>query len=151
MQDVTQEEFFEFIDRHVFFCPIERDVCKFLANYRRREPNESFAVLKFKANSLLIDSFEAVKLSKYDSGSSPRFPNRCNYKKSLDMFIPLDQFGLLHDSLVPDKASEVREVLIKSKVANLTKYLEEIYCTSEQNIPDCWKSFFKPLKYLIKN
>lgn len=143
--DLTQLEFFAYIDHHVFFCPTVREVHKFLANYSRREPKESFAILQFNAQSLLLDHFNSVKLSKYDSGSSPRFPNRSTYKKSLDMFMPLREFGSRHDHLIPMKSSEIREILIVHEVEHITKHLEAVYVNLRENVPLSWRKLWVPL------
>jgi hypothetical protein len=143
--DLTQLEFFAFIDKHVFFCPTVREVQKFLANYSRREPKESFAILQFNARSLLLDHFNSIKLSKYDSGSSPRFPNQSTYKKSLEMFMPLMQFGTRQDRLVPVKSSEIHEILIEHEVVSITKHLEAVYTDLQETVPLSWKHLWKPL------
>jgi hypothetical protein len=59
-------------------------------------------------------------LSKYDSGSSPRFPTHCSYKKSPSMFLPLSEFKSIMNNTVPVKASEIREVLIEDQVNNVS-------------------------------
>ncbi len=145
---ITQLEFFAFIDQHVFLCPTKQEARKFLGNYSRREPDESFAVLKFNANTLLKANFNAVKLSKYDSGSAPRFPNRCKYKKCIAMFLPLQQFGSVHDSLVPDKPSDIHEVLVTGEVPKLTRHIEAVYCEQVERVPDRWKPYWRPLQDL---
>jgi hypothetical protein len=89
---ITQEQFRACLDRHVFFWPTLKDCQKMMDTYTRREPDEGFAILEFDAYSLLLGHYSSVKLSKYDSGSSPRFPTRCFYKKSPDMFLPLIVF-----------------------------------------------------------
>jgi hypothetical protein len=135
----TQLEFRKHLDQHVFFWPTMRDVQGMINSYSRREPEESFVILKFNAYLLMLDNFNSIKLSKYDSGSSPRYPNRCSYKKSLNMFLPLEYFGSNHDILVPTKPSEIREVLVSGQVAKLTNYLQAIYCENEEDVPECWK------------
>ncbi|WP_042162190.1 DUF7002 family protein [Paenibacillus gorillae] len=50
---VSQQQFRVFLDSHVFFWPTLRDCRKMLDMYSRREPEESFAVLAFDAQSLL--------------------------------------------------------------------------------------------------
>ncbi|MGO4272098.1 hypothetical protein AB4Z22_20040 [Paenibacillus sp. TAF58] len=107
--------------------------------YSRREPDEAFAILQLDAHSLLWDFYDTVKLSKYDSGSSPRYPTRCSYKKSLQMFLPLDQFEIERGNDVPSKPSEIREVLVEGKVPNLSRYLQAVYCQNMQEIPKRWR------------
>lgn len=134
----TQEEFRHYLDQHVFFWPTQRDCLKMLQIYSRREPEESFAILQLDAEGVLNDFYDAAKLSKYDSGSSPRFPNRCSYKKSLQMFLPLNQFEIAREHDVPTKPSEIREVLVEEKVTNLSQYLQAIYSESSVGIPGKW-------------
>jgi hypothetical protein len=135
---ITQEQFRACLDRHVFFWPTLKDCQKMMDTYARREPDEGFAVLEFDAYSLLLKHYSAVKLSKYDSGSSPRFPTRCSYKKSPDMFLPLTCFKSVLNNTVPAKASEIREVLIEDQVINVSKYLRTVYVDNCKVIPECW-------------
>lgn len=113
--------------------------------YARREPDEEFAVLEFDAYALLSENYSTVKLSKYDSGSSPRFPTRCSYKKSLDMFLPLDEFKIVLNNLVPTKASEIREILIEGQVISVAKYLQSVYVNKSEDVPESWRSLTQPL------
>ncbi|OCT14190.1 hypothetical protein A8709_25490 [Paenibacillus pectinilyticus] len=144
----TQEQFRASIDRHVFFWPTLRDCLKMLDTYARREPGEGFAVLKCDAQSLLLDHYDSARLSKYDSGSSPRYPNNCTYKKSQDMFLPVDSFQEINKHLVPTKASEIKEVLIEGKVSHLSKYVEEVYADDVQRVPERWRELTQPLQDL---
>ncbi|MFD0694728.1 DUF7002 family protein [Paenibacillus sp. GCM10027628] len=140
----TQEQFRAYLDRHVFFWPTLKDCRKMMETYARREPEEAFAVLEFDAFSLLMEHHRAVKLSKYDSGSSPRFPNRCTYKKSPEMFLPLEYFKSILNKTVPANASEIREVLIEEQVINVSKYLRAVYVDNCKAIPECWSELAKP-------
>jgi hypothetical protein len=142
---ITQEQFRACLDRHVFFWPTIKDCQKMMGSYARREPGERFAVLEFDAYSLLSAHYSAVKLSKYDSGSSPRFPTRCTYKKSLDMFIPLDRFQHVWNNTVPVKASEIHEVLIEDRVSHISSYLRAVWIDQGGEIPDCWRGLERPL------
>ncbi|NHN30816.1 DUF7002 family protein [Paenibacillus agricola] len=144
----TQEEFRACLDRHVFLWPTLRDCQKMIGTYMRREPEGGFAVLEFDAYSLLVEHDSAVKLSKYDSGSSPRFPIHCSYKKSPAMFLPLDQFKLLINHTVPVKASEVREVLVEDQVTGVSKHLRAVYVEIREDVPECWRSLSKPLELI---
>ncbi|MBP1989803.1 DUF7002 family protein [Paenibacillus eucommiae] len=146
----TLEQFRAFLNRHVFFWPTLKDCQKMISTYARREPHEKFAVLEFDASSLISEHYPAVKLSKYDSGSSPRFPTRCSYKKSLDMFVPLNRFKTLVNNTVPTKASEIREVLIEDKVVNVSKYLQAVYVDYYEDAPACWRIIVRPLEDLRK-
>ncbi|MDQ0878453.1 hypothetical protein QFZ77_007112 [Paenibacillus sp. V4I3] len=132
----THRQFHNYLDQHVFFWPTQRDCQKMLEIYSRREPDEAFAILQLDAHSLLCDFYDTVKLSKYDSGSSPRYPTRCSYKKSLQMFLPLDQFEIVRENDVPSKPSEIREVLVEEKVTNLSRYLQAVYCKNMEEIPE---------------
>lgn len=145
---ITQEQFRACLDRHVFFWPTLRDCKKMMDTYARREPDEEFAVLEFDAYALLTEHYSAVKLSKYDSGSSPRFPTRCSYKKSLDMFLPLDEFMIVLNNLVPTKASEIREILIEGQVTGVSKYLQSVYVNKREDVPESWRSLTQPLSEL---
>ncbi len=119
----TQEQFRAYIDQHVFFWPTLRYCREMLAMYTRREPDEGFAILEFDAYRLLSESGDNVYVSKYDSGSSPRFPARCSYKKSMEMFLPLREFENTDSRLVPTKASEIKEILIRDEITHLSDYL----------------------------
>lgn len=141
----TQEQFRSYLDRHVFLWPTLRDCQKMMASYARREPDERFSVLEFDAFSLISELYSTVKLSKYDSGSSPRFPNRCSYKKSLDMFLPLHSFKIIVNNLVPTKASEIREVLIEDQIRNVSTYLKAVYVEHCEDAPECWRDLVRPL------
>lgn len=143
--DTTEEQFRACLDHHVFLWPTERD-CLAMANmYSRREHNESFAILQFAAYELLADHFATVKLSKYDSGSSPRYPHRTSYRKSCRMFLPLESFRQTTDRLVPTKPSEIKEVLVEDKLGPLSKYLQTIYCSEVLQVPVMWRPLVKPL------
>lgn len=142
---ITQEQFRACLDRHVFFWPTLRDCKKMMDTYARREPGEAFAVLEFDAYALLSEHYSTVKLSKYDSGSSPRFPTRCSYKKSLDMFLSLDEFMIVLNNLVPTKASEIREILIEGQVNSVSKYLQSVYVNNCEDVPESWRSLTLPL------
>lgn len=135
----TIEQFRACLDKHVFFWPTSRDCQKMLDTYTRREPDEGFAVLEFNAYSLLLEHYSAVKLSKYDSGSSPRFPAHCSYKKSPDMFLPIHRFKTVMNHTVPTKASEIREILIEDQAVNVSKHLRAIYTDVSTEIPECWR------------
>ncbi|WP_420831220.1 DUF7002 family protein [Paenibacillus lignilyticus] len=137
----TLHQFYHYLDRHVFLWPTQRDCLKMLEMYARREPDEAFAVLQMDAYSLIHDFYDTVKVSKYDSGSSPRYPNRCSYKKSLRMFLPVDQFEVLRESDIPTKPSEIREVLVEDKVTNLSRYLQAIYCKDVSAITGSWAKY----------
>ncbi|OBZ17472.1 hypothetical protein [Bacillus sp. FJAT-26390] len=141
----TQEQFRSCLDRHVFFWPTVRDCLKMLDMYTRREPDEQFAILEADAYCLLSENDSAVKFSKYDSGSAPRFPHRCSYKKSLGMFLPANEFKRIINHTVPTKASEIREVLIEDQVNDLTKYLRAIYLSEADALPIRWRGLAKPL------
>lgn len=143
--DCTQEVFRAYLDRHIFFWPTIRHCRKMVDTYKRREPNEAFAVLELDAYSLLLDHYAAVKLSKYDSGSSPRFPKSCNYKKSLNMFLPLDQFKSIVNNTVPTKGAEIHEVLIEDKVERLSKYLRTVHVDDGIEVPEKWSDCVSPL------
>lgn len=141
----TQEQFRACLDKHVFFWPTLKDCQKMLETYTRREPDEEFAILAFDAYSLLLAHFQAVKLSKYDSGSAPRFPARCSYRKSPDMFLPIQDFKRRINNTVPTKASEIKEVLIEEQVVHVTEYLRAIYIMEGIVIPERWRMLVEPL------
>lgn len=146
----TQEQFRACLDRHVFFWPTLPDCRKMMDTYARREPDEGFAVLEFDAYSLLSAFYAAAKLSKYDSGSSPRYPAHCSYRKSSGMFLPLDSFQRVTNPTVPAKASEIREVLIEDQVTNVSKHLRAVYADPRSVLPECWLGLAKPLDLLQK-
>lgn len=141
--DTTLEEFRSYIDKHVFLWPNKRN-CQFMINaYSRRDPTEAFVVFEFDANPLLHDNYNNIRLSKYDSGSSPRFPSRCSYKKSLRMFLPLNQFGLVKNNLVPTKPSEVHEILVLNELSNISRYITALYCRNISDVPENWGKYTK--------
>ncbi|SFM17884.1 hypothetical protein SAMN03159341_11958 [Paenibacillus sp. 1_12] len=144
----SQEQFRACLDRHVFLWPTLKDCQKMIQTYARREPNERFAVLEFDAYSLLLEHYSAVRLSKYDSGSSPRYPAHCSYKKSPDMFLPLECFKTIISNTVPAKASEIREVLIEDRVMGVSKHLRTVYIDNREDMPEFWRSLMKPLANL---
>lgn len=135
----TQEQFRDCLDRHVFFWPTLRDVQKMMDTYTRREPDEGFAVLQFEAYPLLAAHFANVKMSKYDSGSSPRFPGKSTYKKSPEILLPIDSFKRKLLPIVPTKASEIKEILVEERVSHLSHFLRAIYVKNTSEIPDCWR------------
>ncbi|WP_420831135.1 DUF7002 family protein [Paenibacillus artemisiicola] len=141
----TVEAFRACLDRHVFFWPTRRDCLAMLETYARREPDERFAVLELDAASLLAANQDAVKLSKYDSGSSPRFPKRCGYLKSPAMLLPLAAFGAPSDAPVPAKPSEVKEVLVEGAVRQASRYLRRLYVANAADAPDRWSGLAAPL------
>lgn len=97
----TAEEFRRCLDRHVFLWPTWRDCLAMAAMYSRREPGEVFAVLKLDARQVLAANFSRIRLSKYDSGSSPRFPHRMSYRKSCAMLLPSPNSCPPPDKLFP--------------------------------------------------
>ncbi|WP_376769538.1 DUF7002 family protein [Paenibacillus plantarum] len=145
-ETITHQQFHSYLDQHVFFWPTPRDCQKMLEMYARREPDEAFAILQLDAHALLDEFYDDIKLSKYDSGSSPRYPNRCAYKKSLQMFVTLDQFEIARDHDVPSKPSEIREVLVEGEVTSLSRYLQFIYCDNREGIPERWREFAQSIQ-----
>ncbi|NBD23530.1 DUF7002 family protein [Paenibacillus glycinis] len=146
----TVERFRASLDNHVFFWPTRRDCLAMLGTYKRREPDERFAVLEFDAAAVLAANRETARLSKYDSGSAPRFPLRTGYRKSPDMFLPLAEFGRLLNNEVPAKASEIKEVLIEDRVNRLTRFLRAIYVQDKQEAPERWSGFAAAIESLYR-
>ncbi|UKS30509.1 hypothetical protein LOZ80_16810 [Paenibacillus sp. HWE-109] len=144
----TLEQFRACLDQHVFFWPTAKDCRKMVETYAGREPEQGFAVLEFDAISLLTAYFGRVKLSKYDSGSSPRFPKSCTYRKSPAMFLPLGQFQTINNNLVPTKPSDIKEVLIKDHVSDVSHYLRTLYMDDTRNVPPHWGAQTMPLASL---
>ncbi|CAH1203826.1 hypothetical protein PAECIP111891_02439 [Paenibacillus allorhizoplanae] len=144
--NTTHLEFHKYVDKHVFFWPTHLDCQKMLAIYSKREPNEVFAILQLDAQSLMTDFYDMIKLTKYDSGSSPRYPARTSYKKSLQMFLPIDQFEIVKRNDVPSKPSEIREVLVEGKVTNVTHYLQTVYCDNRSWINENWRKYTQSLQ-----
>ena len=139
----TPEEFRACLDRHIFLWPTVRDCLAMYNMYSRREPGETFAVLKFSAYDLLQDNFGRIRLSKYDSGSSPRFPHRMSYRKSCEMLLPLRQFMLAAGPAVPCKPSKIKEVLVEDQLTPVSRYLQTVYCSDPGQVPDVWKPLVK--------
>ncbi|CAM3463577.1 hypothetical protein PALU110988_23915 [Paenibacillus lupini] len=147
----TVEEFRAFIDRHVFFWPTRRECLKMLTTYMKREPSERFAVLELDASELLRVHEKAVRFSKYDSGSSPRFPKNCTYKKSPSMFVSLAEFGRRTDHAVPVKPSEIKEILIEEQARSITRLLKSVYVKNSDDVPSEWLKHYKPLDNLLED
>ncbi|GLX67396.1 DUF7002 family protein [Paenibacillus glycanilyticus] len=148
-ENCTVEQFRSFIDRHIFFWPTKRDCLAMLTTYMRREPAESFAVLEFDASELLLEHQDTVRLSKYDSGSSPRFPSSCNYRKSPAMFVSLAEFGYRTDYAVPAKPSEIKEILIEEQAHSISRLLKSVYALSLEHLPTKWLPNYQPLDVLL--
>jgi len=144
----TQEQFRAALDAHVFFWPTRRDCRSMLTTYEKREPSERFAVLEFDAYALMAARPDAIRLSKYDSGSAPRFPRHCGYKKSSAMFLPLRRFRRETSSLVPVKASEIREVLVVDEVPDIRERLIAVYLDQPGDAPQAWAKLWRPLAEL---
>jgi hypothetical protein len=142
--DTNLNQFRSFLDKHVFFWPTLRNCQKMIGMYGRREPDEAFVVLKFDAYLLLRDHYKSVRLSKYDSGSMPRYPSRCSYRKSLRMFLSLDEFKHSNNNLVPTRPFEIYEILISGKVDNLSSYLQAIYGGEANPSNPNWKKYYRP-------
>jgi hypothetical protein len=150
---VTPTQFRSYLNRHVFFWPTAKDCIKMLETYTRREPEERFVILQLHAASVLSYHYSSVMLSKYDSGSSPRYPNTCRYKKSIDMFLPLHMFKRIQNDTVPVTPvpvipSQIREILIADIVEHVSRFLEQIYCDYIEDIPSHWLHLQRPLKEL---
>lgn len=141
----TVEEFRRCLDRHVFLWPTWRDCLAMAAMYSRREPGEPFAVLKLDARQVLAAHFSRIRLSKYDSGSSPRFPHRMLYRKSCAMLLPLAEFMSSTGQAIPSKPSEIKEVLAQDKLSSISLYLQTVYCSQLQLVPEIWQPICQPL------
>ncbi|WP_144028813.1 DUF7002 family protein [Paenibacillus tyrfis] len=148
--ECTIEQFRSYLDRHVFFWPTRQECLKMLTTYQRREPSEHFAVLELEASPLLSTNWESVRLSKYDSGSSPRFPKHCRYRKSPEMFVSLADFGHKSNYSVPVKPSEIKEILIENQVRFITRFLKAVYVDNVEDIPNHWLGFTKSLHVLLE-
>jgi len=148
---VTSAEFHAFLDRHVFFWPTWKDCRYMLASYARREPGQQLAVLEMDAASLLLEHAERIKLSRYDSGSAPRYPHRCRYRKSPAMFLPLLLFGEANRDDQPRRASEIREVLVADGLERFSDYLTAVYCEQRDSVPLRWQSLNRSLSALDKD
>ncbi|OKP94220.1 hypothetical protein [Paenibacillus sp. P46E] len=141
----TAEQFRACLDRHVFLWPTERDCMSMAAMYSRREPGETFAILKLDALKLLTDHFDHIRLSKYDSGSSPRYPHRMSYRKSCKMLLPIGLFMIENGPSIPAKPSEIKEVLVAYSLTPLSRYLQTIYCSGQDLVPAAWRGIHEPL------
>lgn len=137
-EGVTQEEFRSWLNRHVFFWPTAKDCRKMLEVYRRREPDGRFCVLALDTGAFLAAHYSDVRVTKYDSGSSPRFPHRCSYRKSPRMFLPLEQFMSVDRPDVPIAVGEIREVLVDSRVLGVTSLLRAVFAPPAGELPSDW-------------
>ncbi|WP_371826318.1 DUF7002 family protein [Alicyclobacillus fastidiosus] len=144
--DTTVRQFRSFLDQHVFLWPTLRLCQQMLQMYSRREPFEKFAVLQLAAYPLLFDHYHQVRLSKYDAGSMPRYPQRTSYRKTLRMFLPLSEFRAHDHALIPRIPSEIHEILIHNSVSSLHRYIETVYCSDVGDIPTSWVHLYKPLQ-----
>lgn len=144
--DTNVSQFRAFLDQHVFLWPTLRLCQQMLQMYSRREPCEKFAVLQLDAYPLLSDHYDRARLSKYDAGSMPRYPKRTSYRKTLRMFLPLDEFRERNDSLVPRIPSEIHEILIHGSVSSLHSYLQAVYCTDITDVPNAWAHLYRSLR-----
>lgn len=133
--ETTPGQFRACLDRHVFLWPTERDCRAMYTRYSRREPEETFVVLKLSAYQLLLDNFAQIKLTKYDSGSSPRYPHRMYYRKSREMLLPAAQFMRSDEPAVPCKPSEIKEVLVEGRLTPVSRYLQTVYCRDPGLVP----------------
>jgi hypothetical protein len=122
-----------------------------LTTYQRREPSEHFAILELEASPLLMAHWKSVRLSKYDSGSSPRFPKNCKYRKSPDMFVPLADFGRRTHNSVPVKPSEIKEILIENEAYSISHYIKALYCDDLEDIPSDWLGMAKSMSQFPSN
>ncbi|MDF2935683.1 MAG: hypothetical protein K0Q90_1056 [Paenibacillaceae bacterium] len=145
---ISQEEFRSWLNRHVFFWPTARDCRQMLEVYRRREPNGRFCVLALDTRSLLSAHYAAVRLTKYDSGSSPRFPHRCSYRKSPEMFLPLDRFGSSIRTDTPASVPEIKEVLVDGGVTGVAQLLRTVHVQAGEKLPSGWSHMRRPLEEL---
>lgn len=65
------------------------------------------------------------------------------------MFLPLDEFMIELNNLVPTKASEIREILIEGQVTSVSKYLQSVYVNTSEDVPERWRSLTQLLSDLI--
>lgn len=147
-EGVTQEEFRSWLNRHVFFWPTARDCRQMLEIYKRREPHGRFCVLAVDTRSLLATHYAAIRLTRYDSGSSPRFPHRCSYRKSPDMFLPLDQFGRSGRADTPTAVPDIKEVLVDSRVTGVMLLLRAVFTDPAAELPPEWSRLRRALEEL---
>ncbi|MEC0172371.1 DUF7002 family protein [Paenibacillus graminis] len=141
----TAEQFRACLDRHVFLWPTKRDCMAMASMYSRREPGEAFAILRFAARPLLTEHFDHIRLSKYDSGSSPRYPHRMSYRKSCDMLLPIGQFMTKKGAALPAAPSQIKEVLVELQLTPLSRYLQTVYCSDPGRVPVAWSAIREPL------
>lgn len=147
-EGVSQEDFRSWLNRHVFFWPTVRDCLQMLEVYRRREPNSRFCVLALDTRLLLAAHYANIRLTRYDSGSSPRFPHRCSYRKSPELFLPLHQFGSSTRADTPASVPEIKEVLADGRVTGIAQLLRVIYIQPGEELPDSWSRLRRPLEDL---
>ncbi|WP_020616507.1 DUF7002 family protein [Paenibacillus daejeonensis] len=145
---VSDTAFHAYLDKHVFCWLTKRDCWHMVESYTRREPTLTLAVMELDAAALLMDYEGRVKLSKYDSGSAPRYPGRCSYRKSPEMFVSLSSFGQIEGQGKPMKPSEIREVLIEDKIERVSSYINAFYCDDMGAIPGGWDAIYRPMSAL---
>ncbi len=147
-EGVSQQTFRTWLNRHVFFWPTARDCRQMLEVYRRREPNSRFCVLALDTRQLLSAHYADIRLTKYDSGSSPRFPHRCSYRKSPELFLPLRQFGSSTRTDTPSSVPEIKEVLADRQVTGVAQLLRAVYTSADEELPSGWSNQRRPLEEL---
>lgn len=146
-EGVTQKDFRSWLNRYVFFWPTVGDCRRMLEVYRRREPEGQFCVLALDTRRLLSTHYAAIRLTKYDSGSSPRFPHRCSYRKSPELFLPLEQFGSSSRTDTPASVPEIKEVLADGQVTGIAQLLRTIFIPPGEELPADWRHLRKPLEH----
>ncbi|WP_288185008.1 hypothetical protein [uncultured Sporomusa sp.] len=136
------QQFRQFLDRHVFFW-LRRNDCRIMyKSYARRNHNKQAVIFVLNSRLLIQHNFHRIKLCKYNSGSSPLYPQTCNYRKSPNIFVQASEFGLTSNSTHPSKANDIKEILVEDQVADLSIYIQQIYTSSNSVLPDPWKGFF---------
>lgn len=46
---------------------------------------------------------------------------------------------------IPVKPSDIKEVLVEDKLAPLSQYLQTVYCSQPQLVPELWQPMCQPL------
>ncbi|MBC9784988.1 hypothetical protein H1S01_10755 [Heliobacterium chlorum] len=142
---ITPHDFRKFLDRHVFFWLNKGDCLSMFGSYKRRIPQKKAAIIVFNAQTILSACWDSTKFCKYNSGSSPQNPSSCTYKKNFDIFLPANCLGTNRCPHVPTKVSEIKEVLVESKVMNLSDHVEKVFTESVDQIPRDWQDYYCPI------
>ena len=74
-----------------------------------------------------------------------------SYRKSCGMLLPIAGFMSAAGSAIPTKPSEIKEVLVEGQVAPLSRFLQTVYCSELQLVPENWQDVCQPLELTVRS